>query len=160
MRIPINPINYYDDIEEEINIIDKIDDIGDILINLGVSKIVARTLTYLRNVDTATSIELQKGTGLSQPEISLAMRELKPLDWVDESEEKKPDRGRPNNVYSLKVEFKDIITNLETKKKKELEDAMAACERLKKMAKMAQEKARKNRIAQLQEMIESMKNNP
>jgi predicted transcriptional regulator len=46
------------------------------------------------------------------------MRELKPLDWIDENEEKKPGKGRPNKVYSLKVEFKDIIVQLEKQRRK------------------------------------------
>ncbi len=61
-------------------------------------------------MDTATSIDLERGTGLRQPEVSIAIRELKPLDWIDENEEKKPGKGRPNKVYSLKVRFKDIPT--------------------------------------------------
>ena len=56
-------------------------------------------------MDTATSIDLERGTGLRQPEVSIAMRQLKPLDWIDENEEKKPGKGRPNKVYSLKCDI-------------------------------------------------------
>jgi predicted transcriptional regulator len=106
-----------------------------LVIYLDMSRIVGRTLTYLRKGDKATSIGLQKGTGLSQPEISLAMNELKlkGLDWVNESEEKKPSIGRPYKIYSLKVGFNDIIMHLEKQQKKAFDDAMAASERLKKM---------------------------
>lgn len=117
-------INQLDDIDEEIS---------DILISSGMSRPVARTLTYLKKVDTATSVDLERGTGLRQPEVSIAMRELKPLDWIVESEEKKPGKGRPNKVYSLKVGFKDIIAHLEKEQKKEINDAMASIERLKEL---------------------------
>jgi predicted transcriptional regulator len=117
-------INQLDDSDEEI---------VEILISSGMSRPVARTLTYLKKVDTATSIDLERVTGLRQPEVSIAMRELNPLDWIDESEEKKPSKGRPNKVYSLKVGFKDIIAQLEKQQKKAINDAMASIERLKKL---------------------------
>ncbi|MDO9098770.1 MAG: hypothetical protein Q7U60_11705 [Candidatus Methanoperedens sp.] len=79
-------INQLDDSDEEI---------AEILISSGMSRPVARTLAYLRKVDTATSIDLERGTGLRQPEVSIAMRQLDPFDWIDESEEKKPGKGRP-----------------------------------------------------------------
>ncbi len=117
-------INQLDDSDEEV---------AEILISSGMSRPVARTLTYLKKVDTATSIELERVTGLRQPEVSIAMKELNPLDWIDESEEKKPGKGRPNKVYSLKVGFKDIIAQLEKQQKKAIDDAMASIKRLKKL---------------------------
>jgi predicted transcriptional regulator len=66
------------------------------------SRPVARTLAYLRNMDEATSMELETGAGLRQPEVSIAMRELQERDWITEREEKNPGKGRPYKVYSLK----------------------------------------------------------
>ncbi len=117
-------INQLDDSDEEIS---------DILISSGLSRPVARTLTYLQKVDTATSIDLERGTGLRQPEVSIAMRQLDPFDWIEEKEEKKPGKGRPNKVYSLKVRFKDIITHIEKQHKKEIDDGMASIKRLKEL---------------------------
>jgi predicted transcriptional regulator len=111
------------------------EEISDILISSGMSRPVARTLTYLKKVDTATSIDLERVTGLRQPEVSIAMKELNPLDWVNESEEKKPGKGRPNKVYSLKVGFKDIIAHLEKQQKKAHEEAQARITRLKELGK-------------------------
>jgi predicted transcriptional regulator len=117
-------INQLDDSDEEI---------AEILISSGMSRPVARTLTYLKKVDTATSIDLERVTGLRQPEVSIAMKELNPLDWIDESEEKKSGKGRPNKVYSLKVGFKDIIAQLEKQQKKAIDDAMGSIKRLKEL---------------------------
>jgi predicted transcriptional regulator len=61
------------------------------------------------------------------------MKGLNPLDWIDESEEKKPGKGRPNKVYSLKVGFKDIITHLEKQQQKSMDDAMGSIKHLKKL---------------------------
>ena len=60
-------INQLDDGDEEM---------AEILISSGLSRPVARTLAYLQKVDTATSIDLERGTGLRQPEVSIAMRQL------------------------------------------------------------------------------------
>jgi len=117
-------INQLDDSDEEL---------AKILISSGLSRPVARTLAYLQKVDTATSIDLERGTGLRQPEVSIAMRELKPLDWIDENEEKKPGKGRPNKVYSLKVRFKDIIAHIEKQQKKTIDEARVNIERLKEL---------------------------
>jgi predicted transcriptional regulator len=117
-------INQLDDSDEEL---------AEILISSGMSRPVSRTLAYLKKVDTATSVDLERGTGLRQPEVSIAMRQLNPFDWIDESEEKKPGKGRPNKVYSLKVGFKDIIAHLEKQQKKEIDDGMASIKRLKEL---------------------------
>jgi predicted transcriptional regulator len=117
-------INQLDDSDEEIT---------EILISSGLSRPVARTLAYLQKVDTATSIDLERGTGLRQPEVSIAMKQLNPFDWIDESEEKKPGKGRPNKVYSLKVGFKDIIAHIEKEQNKTIDDAMASIKRLKEL---------------------------
>lgn len=94
------------------------EEIAATLIALGMSKPVARTLSYLKNVEEATSIELERGTGLRQPEISIAMKQLKERNWIMEREDKKPCKGRPYNVYSLKVGFNEIISYLEEQQKK------------------------------------------
>jgi predicted transcriptional regulator len=114
---------------------DKDEELAEILISSGLSRPVARTLAYLQKVDTATSIDLERGTGLRQPEVSIAMRQLNPLDWIEEDEEKKPGKGRPNKVYSLKVGFKDIIVHLETERKKVDAEAKEKIEQLKKLGK-------------------------
>jgi len=117
-------INQLDDSDEELS---------EILISSGLSRPVAKTLAYLKKVDTATSVDLERGTGLRQPEVSIAMRQLNPLDWIEEIEEKKPDKGRPNKVYSLKVGFKDIIAHLEKEQNKTIDDGMASIKRLKEL---------------------------
>lgn len=73
----------------------------------------ARTLAFLQQVNEATSVELEMGTGLSQPEISIAAKQLEELDWINEREEKKPGKRRQYKIYSLKVGFKEIIAALQ-----------------------------------------------
>ncbi len=78
----------------------------------------------------ATSSDLERITGLRQPEVSIAMKQLKEYDWINEKEEKKPGKGRPYRIYSLKVKFNDIITQIEKQKEKAIADALFKIQRL------------------------------
>jgi predicted transcriptional regulator len=119
-------INQFDEKEEEI---------ADTLISLGLGRLVARTLAYLNNGEEATSVALEQGSGLRQPEVSIAMRQLQERDWINEREDKKPGKGRPFKIYSLKVGFNKIISQLETERKKADVEAQKKIERLKKLGK-------------------------
>jgi len=119
-------INQFDEKEEEI---------ADALISLGMTRTVAMTLAYMQNTKSATSIELEQSAKLRQPEVSIATKELKDRDWINEREEKKPGKGRPYKIYTLKVGFKDIIAHLETERKKADVEAKEKIERLKKLGK-------------------------
>ncbi len=115
---------------------EKEEEISHALISLGLGRPVARTLAYFNNGDEATSIALEKGTGLRQPEISIVMRELNERDWINEREEKNSaGKGRPHKIYSLKVGFIDIIAHLEKQQRKAVEEAQAKIKRLKELGK-------------------------
>ena len=119
-------IKQFDEKEEEIT---------DALISLGLGIAVARTLAFLNDGEEATSVALEQGSGLRQPEVSIAMRQLKEKDWINERDEKKPGKGRPFKIYSLKVGFNKIITQLETDQKKVAVEAQEKIERLKTLGK-------------------------
>lgn len=112
---------------------EKDEDIADALIAIGMSRNIARTLSYLKNVDEATSVELERVVRLHQPEVSIAMKQLKERDWINEREKKKTGKGRPYKIYSLKVSFNDIIAQLEKQQKKAVDDAQTKIEKLKEM---------------------------
>jgi len=114
---------------------EKDEEIADILMSLGMSRNVAMSLTYLQNMNSATSVDLERVARLRQPEVSIAMRHLKERDWIDEREEKTPGKGRPYKVYSLKVGFKDIVAQLEKQQRKAVDEAKANLERLKELGK-------------------------
>ncbi|MBU4138396.1 MAG: ArsR family transcriptional regulator [Euryarchaeota archaeon] len=114
---------------------EKKEEIAEALIALGMGRPVARTLAYLNNGDEATSDALETGTGLLQPEVSIVMRQLKEHNWINEREEKKPGKGRPYKIYSLKVGFTDIIAQLEKQQLKAVEETLAKIERLKELGK-------------------------
>lgn len=115
---------------------EKDEEIADALISLGLGRIVAMTLTYMQNANSATSLELERSTRLPQPEVSIAMKQLKERDWLNEREEKKKlGKGRPYKIYSLKVGFKDIIGELEKQQRKADVEVHEKIERLKELGK-------------------------
>lgn len=114
---------------------EKDEEIVDALISLGMNKPVARVLTYIQQVNEITSSELELGTDLRQPEVSIATKQLKDRDWINEREEKKPGKGRPYKIYSLKTGFDDIIAQLEEQKKKSVEEMQERIKRIKELTK-------------------------
>jgi predicted transcriptional regulator len=115
-------INQFDIKEEEI---------AEALVSLGLGRAVARTLAFLNDGEEATSVALEQGSGLRHPEVSIAMRQLKERDWINEREDKKPGKGRPFKIYALKVGFNKIIAQLESEQKKVAVAAQEKLERLK-----------------------------
>ncbi len=111
----------------------KSEEIADELISLGIKRPIARILSYLKLTDETTSVDLERGAGLRQPEVSIAMRELKQYDWINERENKKPGKGRPYRIYSLKVSFNEIVAQLERQRKKAFDETLSKIERLKKL---------------------------
>ncbi len=110
--------------------------IADILVFLGMSRRVAKTLSSLQNMNSATAVDLERGARLCQPAVCVAMKQLKERDWISEHKEKKPGIGRPYKVYSLKVEFDDIIAQLEKQQKEAVDEAQEKIERLKELGKI------------------------
>lgn len=119
-------INQFDEKDEEI---------AKALIFLGMSRNAAMTLAYMQNTNSATSIELERSARLRQPEVSVTMKQLKERDWINEREEKKPGKGRPYKMYSLKVGFKDIIAQLEKQQRRAVDETQEKIEKLKELGK-------------------------
>jgi len=107
------------------------DEFASILIQLGLKRNVAKVLAYLAAVAEATSREIETGSGLRQPEVSIAMREIRRLDWIVERDEKNPGKGRPYRIYRLNKSLPEIVDFLEAEKSKESERIMEQIEKLK-----------------------------
>ena len=101
--------------------------------SLSVSRNVATLITFLANVDEASSREIEMGADLRQPEVSIAMRPLRENNWIEEREIKREGKGRPMKVYSLKASFDQIIKFYEQQKLDESAQAMESIQRLKQL---------------------------
>ncbi|MBN1323246.1 MAG: ArsR family transcriptional regulator [Methanotrichaceae archaeon] len=120
-KIPVTALN----IERE--------EFASILMKIGLKRNVAKVLTYLAGVEEATSREIEIGSDLRQPEVSIAMRELRDLEWISERDEKNPGKGRPYRIYRLDRGLEEIIQHIEEEKRRESEQVMKRIERLKEL---------------------------
>jgi predicted transcriptional regulator len=107
------------------------DEFASILMKIGLKRNVAKVLTYLAGVSEATSREIEMGSDLRQPEVSIAMREIRKLDWISERDEKNPGKGRPYRIYKLNRSLPEIIEYLEAENARESEIVMKQIEKLK-----------------------------
>lgn len=93
----------------------------DLLVNTGMPKNVAKTLAFLRKKEETTSVEIEIMTALRQPEVSIAMQELRRRKWVIKRDIKKEGKGRPVHAYKLAIPFDKIIETLEKEERKRME---------------------------------------
>ena len=101
---------------------EKDEKITDALISLGLSRNAAMTLYYMQNANSATLLDIEIAARLHQPEVRIAINQLKERDWICEREKKNPGKWRSNKIYSLKVDLNDIIAQLENIQRKMVEE--------------------------------------
>jgi predicted transcriptional regulator len=82
------------------------------LTNLGMAPHIAKTLTFISQVDECCSTEIENGVNLRQPEVSLAMKSLEEKGWVKKRHIKQEGKGRPTHYYRLSKNFTDIIDTI------------------------------------------------
>ena len=106
----------------------------DLLVNTGMPKNVAKTLAFLRKKEETTSVEIEIMTALRQPEVSIAMQELRRRKWVIKRDIKKEGKGRPVHSYKLALPFEKIIEILEREEMKRIEEIQNNIKALKQVA--------------------------
>ncbi len=90
-----------------------------LLIEIGMRRTVAKVLVYLANTDEATSRDIERGTDLRQPEVSIAMNYMYERDWLKNRESKAMSKGRPVKIYKLSKPIAKIMDYIEQEKKEE-----------------------------------------
>ena len=107
----------------------------DLLVKQGLKQNTAKALTLLKGVPAATAKELEIGTDMRQPEVSVAIRELNQHGWIHEAEQKRQGKGRPYKIYTLKVDVAAIVEELEELKRLESKETLESIMRLKELSK-------------------------
>jgi predicted transcriptional regulator len=91
-----------------------------LLSEAGLNKNIAKIVVFLAKAKESLSRDIEIGADLRQPQVSLAMKELRKLGWINERKLSRKGKGRPQKSYKLIVEFKEIVSDLIEKKRKEL----------------------------------------
>ena len=100
----------------------------------GAPRCIADVISYLKNVDEASSQEIERGTELSYNDVVQAMQALRELDWIEEREDKGAGVGRHSKIYALKIPLEEIVRHFEERKVRESTQAREAIQRLKELA--------------------------
>jgi predicted transcriptional regulator len=120
--------------ESTVNVLDNEDrEFADIFRSLGMNRNTAILITYLASAGESTSREVELGAGLRQPEVSIAMRDLRDKNWVSEREVKTGGKGRPSLVYTLTAPIDEIIKHIEDGKLREHAEFMDNIRKLKEL---------------------------
>ena len=71
-----------------------------LFIKLGMPKNLAKTLLYISQFDECKCADVEQGADLRQPEVSIAMQELRRRGWVNKRDLNKEGKGRPVHIYT------------------------------------------------------------
>jgi len=90
--------------------------------DLGMPKNLAKTLMYVSQFDECRSADVEQAVDLRQPEVSIAMQEMRRRGWAKKRDVKKKGKGRPTHVYKLTKNLPEILKSFEQEKLKEVEN--------------------------------------
>jgi len=104
-------------------VLDKEDEkVVNLFTDLGMPKNQSRTLMYISQFDECRSADVERGADLRQPEVSVAIHELRKKGWIKRRIQKKEnERGRPIHIYSSSMPLSDIVKSFEQEKLGEIE---------------------------------------
>ncbi len=88
---------------------------------LGMPKNLAKTLMYISQMPECRSADVEQGADLRQPEVSVAMQEMRRRGWAKKRDLKKKGKGRPVHIYKLTKQLPDILESFEKEKMKQVE---------------------------------------
>ncbi len=98
--------------------------------DLGMPRNLAKTLVYISQCDECRSADVEQGANLRQPEVSVAMQELRKRGWAKKKDLKKKGKGRPVHIYKLTKPLPDILVTFEQEKMNQVENIKQNLENL------------------------------
>jgi len=108
--------------QKNVYMLDKEDGIAvELFARLGMPKNLAKTLLCISQFDECKSADVEQGADLRQPEVSIAMQELRRRGWIKKRDLKKKGRGRPTYIYKTTTDLSEILIAFEQEKLKEVE---------------------------------------
>lgn len=94
------------------------------LIQLGANENTASVLLCLHHHGAATSKDLQCHCNIRQPDVSMAISELRDLNLVHYSPRSESSRGRPAHIYRLRMNLEQSIQPFVNRAKKHAKDIL------------------------------------
>jgi len=106
------------------------EEFANLLIRIGIRRNMAKVLVYLAHTNEATSRDIERGTDLRQPEVSIAMAQMIEQRWVENRESKADNKGRPVKIYRLAMPINEIMDIIETEKRNEAQNQLLLIQQL------------------------------
>jgi predicted transcriptional regulator len=106
------------------------EEFANLLIKIGTKRNVAKVLVYLAHTPEATSRDIERGTDLRQPEVSIAMAAMMEQKWVESRESKAENKGRPVKIYKLALPIGEIMDIIEKEKRNEANNQLKMIQKL------------------------------
>jgi len=91
----------------------KDNEIVDILTRTGMARNTAKVFVAIKELDNPDTRQIMQFTGIMQPQISVAVRQLMDMGYVESKTEQAENRGRPISHYSLRRPIDEIISDIE-----------------------------------------------
>jgi len=88
---------------------------------LGMAKNVAKTLMYISQFDECKCSDIEHGADLRQPEVSIALQEIRRRGWIEKRDLKQKGKGRPVHIYKPTTHLSEIMKDFEQEKLKKVE---------------------------------------
>ncbi|HUU75918.1 MAG TPA: MarR family transcriptional regulator [Methanoregulaceae archaeon] len=108
----------------------KEEEFANLLIKIGMKRNVAKVLVYLAHTPEATSRDIERGTDLRQPEVSIAMAAMIEQKWVENRESKAENKGRPVKIYRLAMPISEIMDVIEKEKQEQANNQLSMIKKL------------------------------
>jgi predicted transcriptional regulator len=109
---------------------EKEEEFVNLLIEIGTKRTIAKALMFLANIKEATSRDIERGTDLRQPEVSIAIRYLEDQGWIKSWKTPSDKKGRPVWNYALAVPVPEIMTSIKKQKKAEANTQLALIKKM------------------------------
>ncbi len=96
-----------------------------LLTAIGIPRRHSLVLVFLAGAQEVSSRDIERGTDLRQPEVSLVMKDLVKRGWILFRTDAMACKGRPVRIYRLAIPFERVLLAIEEEKKEEAEKILA-----------------------------------
>jgi len=107
--------------------------IVNILTRIGMARNTAKVFVAIKELNNPDTKQIMQFTGIMQPQISVAVRQLIDMDYVESKTEQTENRGRPTNYFSFKKSIDEIISDMEEIVQQKIDVEKRIIERLKEL---------------------------
>ena len=108
-------------------------EIVNILTRTGMAKNTAKVFVAIKELDNSDTKQIMQFTGIMQPQISVAVRQLIDMGYVESKTEQTENRGRPISYFSLKKSINEIIFDIEETVQRKIDAKKQDIERLREL---------------------------